>query len=234
MALFGKKKAKNKTVRMQLRGFPGDSNTEKCLLMAAEKSIPLDVELLDILEGASDQQDYRAISPFGKYPCVKEGDYVTSGAPAVLAYMDVRGQGGQLNPKKAAFYGEQNYWTQVVNRVADPAATTLMLEKVCGPMSDSGYAADADKIAAARETLESVMNQLDAQLDGKNFVIGEYSYADIYCTAIAHLCTLVGEQDLIDSRSNVKAWYDRVKSRPSYASLSSLDDVKQKQLKSVA
>ena len=42
---------------------------------------------------------------------------------------------------------------------------------------------------------------------------------------------LAGKQDMIDSRPNTKAWYDKVKQRPSYASLPSLEDIKQKQLK---
>lgn len=233
MSLFGSKKA-NKSARMQLRGFPGDTNTDKCLLMAAEKGVKLDVELLDILEGACDRQDYRAISPFGKCPCLKEGDFLTSGAPAILAYLDVRGQGGLLNPKKAAIFGDQNYWVQVGGQFAEPAVNALMREKVCGPMCDSTYEADVGSIASSREALEQVLDALNAQLEGKNYIVGEYSYADIHWTAIAHLCELVDEVDLIDSRDNVKTWYGRVKARDSFASLPTLDDVKRKQLRSVA
>jgi glutathione S-transferase len=35
---------------------------------------------------------------------------------------------------------------------------------------------------------------------------------------------------MIESRPNIKAWYDKIKQRPSYASLPSLEDIKQKQL----
>jgi glutathione S-transferase len=233
MGLFGSKKAKKES-RMQLRGFPGDSSTHKCLLMAAEKGVPLDMELLDVMGGACDRQDYRAISPFGKCPCLTEDDFVTTGAPAILAYLDVRGQGGPLNPKKAAFYGEQNYWVQLGEKLAEPSVTSLMWENVCAPMSDSSYTAEVGEVAAARDQLEQVLDALDAQLDGRNFIIGEYSYADVHWTVIAHLCTLSGEQDLIDSRSNVKAWFDRVQERISFASLPSIEDVKHKQLRSVA
>ena len=48
------------------------------------------------------------------------------------------------------------------------------------------------------------------------------------------MLTLVGEQDMISSRSNLNAWFDRVKARSSYVGLPSLDDVKNKQLRSVA
>lgn len=234
MLFFGRKKKANKKSRMQLRGFPGDVNTDKCLLMAAEKGIQLDVELLDLLEGACDRQEYRNISPFGKCPCLKEGDFVTSGAPAILAYLDIRGQGGSLNPKKAAFLGEQNYWTQVAEAIAGPAVNALMQEKVCGPMCDAGFSADAARVDDARATLVQTLEVLDRQLAGSNFIVKEYSFADIHWTAITHLCTLVDEAALIDSHPNVKAWYERVQARSSFTCLPSLDDIKQKQLKSVA
>lgn len=237
MGFFGKKE--NKKLRMQLRGFPGDVNTDKCLLMAAEKGVQLDVELLDILEGACDMQDYRDISPFGKCPCLKEGDFVTSGAPAILAYLDVRGQTGQMNPKKAAIYGHQNYWIQIATEIAEPAVDTLLKEKICAPMHDANYSVDVSRCEMARNSLEQVLDELNLQLDGKQldgrkFIVSDYCFADIYWTAIAHLCSLIGEQDLIDSRIHVKTWYERVQTRDSFASLPTLDDIKHKQLRAVA
>ena len=78
----------------------------------------------------------------------------------------------------------------------------------------------------------SALDALDAALTGnKKLIVGEYSYADVHWTAVAHFIDLAGKQSLIDSRVNVKAWHDKVKERPSYASLPSLDDIKQKQLK---
>lgn len=237
MGFFGKKEAKK--VRMKLRGFPGDVNTDKCLLMAAEKGVKLDVELLDILEGACELKEYRSISPFGKCPCLQEGDFVTSGAAAILAYLDIRGTGSQMNPKKAAILGHQNYWTQVATQIAEPAVSVLVTEKICGPMCDSNYREDITKVAEARKTLESVLDGLDVQLDGKQldgkkFIVSDYCFADIYWSAIAHLCSLVGEQDLLDSRTHVHAWYRQVQARDSFASLPTLDDIKHKQLRSVA
>ena len=237
MGFFWKKS--NNKPRMQLRGFPGDADTAKCLLMAAEKGVQLDVELLDILEGACDSQEYRKISPFGKCPCLKEDDFVTTGAAAILAYLDVRGQGGQMNPKKAAIYGHQNYWVQVARQIAEPAVATLVQEKICSPMRDSGFSEDETRCNEAHTSLATVLDELDNQLDGKQldgrkFIVSDYCYADVYWTAIAHLCVLTGQQDLIDSRSHVQSWYQRVHARDSYVSLPTLDDIKHKQLRAVA
>lgn len=233
MGLFGKKKSSNKSP-MRLRGFPGDTNTDKCLLMAAEKGVHLKVELLDVLEGACDLQAYRDISPFGKCPCLQEGEFITSGALSILAYLDIRGQGGQLNPKKAAILGEQNYWCQIAESIAEPAINSLLKQKVCGPMHNESFEPDEMQISASQSQLDQVFEALESQLNGKTFIVGDYSYADIYWTSVAHLCFLLDEQKQIDSRNNVKAWFEKVSSRTSFASLPTLDDIKHKQLKSVA
>ena len=223
MPFFRKKK---KELRMTMRGFPGDANTCKCLLMAAEKKVKLDVEVLDVLGGACDQKAYRAISPFGKYPYLEEGDYSTTSINAVLSFLDVRGQGGLMNPPKAQLFGQQNYWGQVSRKLCEPAVERLVKASI--------YGTEGGDLDTAKAQIANVLDKLNTFIDNKEYIVGEYSFADVHWTAMAHMLTLVGEQDMISSRSNLNAWFDRVKARSSYAGLPSLDDVKNKQLRSVA
>ncbi len=217
--MFGLFKKKNKGAgSMKLRGFPGDLGTVKCLVMAAEKQVTLETELLDAQSGAQDQAEYRALSPFGKFPYLQEGDAVAIGAEAALAYMDTRGK-GFLNPKKAQFFGHQNFWWQMADRVNDDVQA-LMNAAAFGSSDDCDMA-----------NLEAVLDAFDAFLTGKNFIVGDYSYADVHWTAVAHFLELAGKKDLIDARANVNAWYSNVKQRPSASVLPSLDDIKQKQFK---
>ncbi len=225
MPFFRKKK--KEAVRMTMRGFPGDANTCKCLLMAAEKKVKLDVEVLDVLGGACDQEAYRAISPFGKYPYLEEGDFSTTSVNAVLSFLDVRGEGSSLlNPKKAQLFGLQNYWGQVSRKLCEPAVDTLVKASI--------YGIEGGDLDAARAQVATVLDELNSFIDNKEYLVGEYSFADVHWTAVVHMLTLAGDQDMITSRSNLNAWFGRVKARSSYAGLPSLDDVKNKQLRSVA
>lgn len=216
--MFGLFKKKQKAeAGMTLRGFPGDLGTAKCLVMAAEKQVKLETTVLDTQAGAQDGAEYRGLSPFGKYPYLQEGDAVAIGAEAALAYMDTRGT-GLMNPKKAQHFGHQNYWWQVSESIGAQVESLVNAAAF-------GAAAEADMAQ-----LEAVLDTFDDALAGKKFIVGEYSYADVHWTAVAHFLELAGQQGLIDARSNVKAWFDKVKQRPSYASLPSLEDIKQKQL----
>jgi len=223
MPFFRKKK---EPVRMTMRGFPGDVNTAKCLLMASEKKVQLDVEVLDIKAGAADDAAYRALSPFGKYPFLKEGDYSVTSVNAVLSFLDVRGEGASLlNPKKAQLFGQQNYWSQVARTQCEPALKVLIDVNV--------YGEDGDTSSACAQ-IDTVLDELDKFIDNKEYLVGEYSFADVHWTAVAHMLTVAGAEEAITSRSNISAWFNRVKARPSYAGLPSLSDVNNKQLRSVA
>jgi glutathione S-transferase len=217
MPFFRKKKKESGSTK--LRGFPGDLGTVKCLVMAAEKQVKLETELLDTQAGEQDQADYRGLSPFGKHPYLQEGDVAAIGAEAALAYLDVRGQ-GLFNPKKAQLFAHQNYWWQVADSIGSSVESLLHAEAF-------GTSAEGADIAA----IENALNALDAAAVKGKFIVGEYNFADVHWTAIAHFLVLAGKQDMIDSRANVKAWFAKVMQRPSAASLPSLDDIKQKQLK---
>ena len=225
MSFFRKKK--KEAARMTMRGFPGDVNTCKCLLMAAEKHVKLDVEVLDVKAGACDSDAYRAASPFGKYPYLEEGDFSTTSVNAVLSFLDVRGEGSSLlNPKKAQFFGHQNYWGQVARTLCEPALKILIDANIYGETGGDSE--------AARKAIDTVLDELNKFVENKKYIVGDYSFAEVHWTAIAHMLTLAGAGDAITSRSNLDGWFERVKGRSSYAGLPSLDDVKNKQLRSVA
>jgi glutathione S-transferase len=225
MAFWNKKKKEE--LRMTMRGFPGDANTCKCLLMAAEKKVKLDVEVLDIKAGVCDSDAYRALSPFGKYPYLEEGNFSTISVNAILSFLDVRGEGKTLlNPKKAAFYGHQNYWGQIARTLCEPALEVLVDANI--------YGETGGETEVACKTIDTVLDELNKFVDTKEYIVGDYSFADVHWTAVAHMLCLAGAEEAITSRSNLNAWFSRVKARPSYAGLPSLDDVKNKQLRSVA
>ena len=170
-------------------------------------------------------------------PCLKEGGYIVSGIQAILAYMDVRGEGGSLNPKKAAILGEQNYWVDVAERFIDPNVSVLT-----AGLKNTQEAKVEIEVVAAKAEIGQVMDTLDNVLsDRRRYIVGDYSFADIHWTAAVHLCVLADHQDLVNDRPNIKRWYDQVKSHTSkvskkqtYTSLASLEEIREKRLKSVA
>lgn len=224
---------------LQLLGSPAQAETLKCLITAVEMGMETDVGVLDMSAGEHENDDYLAVSPFGIVPTLKEADYYLSGSTGIMSYIEARGLGKRLPPKNAALLAEQNYWSDVACTEVGPHVDTLVRERIMAPMGDR----DTQAATAAREALRAPLDALDARLaGGGEFIIGNYSFADIHWTAYVHLLYEAREGDLIDQRPNVKAWFDRIRSHRSYSGqdivaydlLPRAADIRGGQLKSVS
>ena len=226
---------------MQLLGFPGDVDTLKCLLTAAEKGIEVESGILDMTKGEQESADYRAISPFGLTPALKEAYYTIAGEPGFGVFIEGRGLGNRLAPRNAAVLATEMYWMEVGKEEVQPHVEALMTQKVCGQMADPSFASDDAAINAAREALADSLDAFDDQLQSNEFVVGQYSYADIHWTIYIHLLTILGEGVLFAKYSNIKAWFDRIKAHKSFSGqdiisydfLPTLDEIKAKVMKDV-
>jgi len=226
---------------MQLLGFPGDADTLKCLITAAEKGIEVESGVIDVASGQQDSGDYRAISPFGILPALKEAHYTVAGDMGCTTFIEGRGLGNRLAPRNVATLAEQHYWMDMARTDVADHVETLMREQVLRPMRDPDYVADAVAVESARAGLVAPLDALNAQLAGKSFIVGEYSYADIHWTAYVHLLQVAGEGALVDQRPNLKQWFERIKKHKSFSGqnivayelLPSLDDIKAMRMKDV-
>src|SRR5690348_6650910 len=77
--------------KLQLAGGAADIGTLKSLLTAIESGMETEVTVLDLQGGEHRTPEYLSISPFAKVPALKEANYIISGAPAIMAYIDARG-----------------------------------------------------------------------------------------------------------------------------------------------
>lgn len=237
MGLFSRKKKAERGI--QVRGFPGDVDTCKCLYLAAEKGVQMNIELVDVTIREHENAPFRALSPFGKVPCLVEGDLVISGAAAILPYLDIRGSGPSLTTKKAARLGDQNYWIEVGQYHVLPHVRRLIDEYVLRPMVSSSGASDPVQIDNALNAVERVFTVADEFLKGREYFAGDYSFAEIHWAPYLHFWVMTGQEPRLDAHSNLKRWFDRIKARVchgrnSYEMLPSLKQIQGKEFRYVA
>ncbi len=77
---------------------------------------------------------------------------------------------------------------------------------------------EAPHVAPALRTFERYFGDMERALAQTRFLAGDaYSLADAAATPYVNRAAMLGIDRLIDKRPRVAAWYDRVKSRPSFA-----------------
>jgi len=226
---------------MQLLGFPGDPDTLKCLIIAAEKGIEVESGVLDISRGAERSDDYLAISPNGVVPALKEALYQVVGDLAIISFIEGRGLGNRMPPRNAQVLAEQDYWVDTARTVVGPQVRAIVQEKVVKDMADDAAQPNQAAVDAARAALAPALDALDARLAPGRFIVGEYSYADVHWTACVHLLMVAGQGDLIERRANLRAWFGRIRQHKSFCGqnlvaydlLPSLEDIKALRMKGV-
>ena len=131
-------------------------------------------------KGEQDSDDFRAISPFGITPALKEAQYVVVGEPGCAVFIEGRGLGNRLAPRNAAVLATEMEWMEVGKTEVQPHVEALMMQKVCGKMADPSFATDDAAVQAARAALADPLDAFDDQLQSNEFVVGQYSFADIH------------------------------------------------------
>lgn len=164
---FGRKKDKN-TQEIELLGITGHIATLKCLILAGIKGVSLRTTLASYDVGVDQINSYQYLDTSNIVPTVKHDGYTASGTRAILTYLDIRGKGASLTPRKARSLGHQNYWIDICYEKLGPVTQAVT----------TGKATSGD-IKLLNEILTSLNNLLDKNL----YVVGPLSFADPHVAA---------------------------------------------------
>ena len=216
--------------KMMLFGIAKDPDTLKCLMTAGEKGVDIDSRVVGETALSADSQEFRSMSPFGTTPCLKDVDFVLCGTSTIMSYLNDKGFGPSLIPRNGVARAIHYQWSELATQHAAPHVAKL----ISGDIGETTVAA-----------LAALLDALDVQLQDKryrgDFIVGEYSLADIHWAPYVHCCEITGKGDLISSRAAVKSWWDKVKSHKStskenyiaYDVLPTIDEIKANELRSI-
>ena len=168
------------------------TNGRRPLMILEETGIPYRIHPVNIRTGAQKTPEHVRRNPAGKIPAMVDpdgpgGELVMFESTAILAY---------LADKAGKFNG------------GDGAGRYHVLEWL------QFFATNLQPVLSIMRNNEGLLDSLDAWLDGRDYVAGEYSIADM--TAMTRL-GLLKDDALIASRANVKRWVDTVTARPAIA-----------------
>lgn len=189
-------------------------------MFMAEKGIKIPSQTIDILAGENRKPPYNtSVSLAGQLPALEADDgSIISEITVICDYLE------DIHPSPAL----------IGSTPEQKAETRMWLRRldlnICEPMANGFRAAEGRRMFDSRIKLVSVagaadlkavakdrLNWLSAMLDGRTYICGErLSLADLHLFGFLKFGAEVG-QDLTNETSWTKAWYDRIKARPSAA-----------------
>ena len=207
--------------------YHGEPNGPSFTVLAAlfEKNLRADLVYIDLAAGERQKlpcarQPEVAMSVEGEGPVlVVDGEGMTDSV-FIACYFDDVGSGGALRPVEPYARWECMAWCRQLTERTAPAAAYLGCHAY-PPKSGPAIVYTDDKRADSETKITQAVAKIEAQLDGRQWLMGAYSIADLESYA-----WLAGMVDLVPSafagKPRAAAWMGRLKERPAVARALSL------------
>lgn len=188
----------------------------KVVAFGAEKGIELEVR--QVAPGAPDPE-FLAVSPFGKIPGFRDGDFAISDSSAIIAYLDALHPEPGLIPAEPRARARCIWYDEFADTIMMDCGRTMFFNRIVAPlfMGREGDLQAAD--VAEREKLPPILDHLEGAMPDSGFLVEDrVTLADIavaspFVNFTRHLGIVVDEARYPRTRR----FLERMLARPSFA-----------------
>ena len=191
---------------------------QKVRVVLAEKGLSYELAPIDIAQGEQRKRDFLRLNPFGRVPVLVDEDITIYDSTVIAEYLEDEYPEPPLLPPvgSSALRARARMWEDFADTSFTPQVGQLMAE-----LTKNEGDRDASRLQRLQQTVDQMLTFLNHELQGQEFLTGQFSVADI-----AFVPRLVVLPDLgIDAglnRPNVDGWYKRMIERPSIQNLEGL------------
>jgi glutathione S-transferase len=172
-----------------------------------EKGIDFDVNEVDL---STKSEEFLSVSPYGKVPVLRVNGTSLYESNIVNEYLDEVYDSPRLMPDDPQERASVRSWMAFADDYFFPSIYRVRMGL------QRGYS--EDEIQEAMEKLDDSLSRLEHQLEGREYLAGRYTLADIAQAGNLHRLRQLaksGEVSL-EKYPSVVAWMERVESRESY------------------
>jgi glutathione S-transferase len=177
----------------------------------------LEVELIEpsLAAGDTRKPEYLAINPNGKVPTLVDGDFVLWESRAIMQYLGSKKPGNTLWPSDPRGQADVARWQFWEASHLSHGTSPFAFEKLFKPMFMK-LPPDPAALATAEKAFHTHAPVLNAQLEGKDFILGHLTLADFSvggCFSFAEPAGLPW-----DDYKHIRAWWARLGEVPAWKS----------------
>jgi glutathione S-transferase len=185
----------------------------KVRIVLAEKEMDCDLITVDLQAGQHRQPEFLKLNPFGRVPVLIDEGFVVYESTIINEYIDDEYPEPPLRPVDS---GERSRM-RLLEDYAD-TAFTLPAMAVQMELSKPAGVREEQRVRAARDVVVKGLEMLNRELEGREYLAGEFSLADVaFAPIVLQLEKLGIHPD--NSLRNLKAWIQRLAARRSIASV---------------
>lgn len=174
-----------------------------------ELGLPYELEAYKLGDPSMRTPEYRKVHPMGRVPALEDGDVTIFESGAIVQYVLARHGDGRLCPAvDAPEFPLYLQWLHYAEGMLMPPVNTIVVETILLPPERR----NDTNVARATKLLGQMLSAVDAHMDGREYLAGDFSGADIMT---GHACTVAARLGAdISDKPHVAAYVERIKARP--------------------
>jgi glutathione S-transferase len=191
--------------------FAPNSRAVRILWLLEELELPYELNQMAFHPKDLKSDAHRARHPLGRVPVLEDGDLLLWESGAIIEYILERHKNGGLKPPvDAPEWPKYQQWFHYCEGMVMPSVNTIVVQTVLLPPERR----DATVLAQARKLLTRSWAPVDEALEGKDYLIGSFSAADVQLGHAAVMSNRIG--CIPDEMKNLKAYAARLEARPAF------------------
>jgi glutathione S-transferase len=193
---------------LKLHHHPFSTFSRRVRIALLEKNIPCELIEVDMMARAHRGPAYLALNPYGRVPTLEEDGFILYESTAILEYLEATHPTPSLVPADARGRAHVAMHMKLCDIQMARQTGTIIFPKRFLPKERWDDAA----MAQAKKEIEKHLEIVDAQLKGKDYLVGNhYSLVEVCYTPFVEFLPLMD----ITPPANVAAWVRRMLERPS-------------------
>ncbi len=191
--------------------FAPNSRAERILWLLEELELPYELNEMAFHPSDLKSDEHRARHPLGRIPVLDDGEIQIWESGAITDYIIEKYKNGGLKPDaQSELFPQYLQWFHYCEGMIMPPMNTIVVHTVLLPPDRR----DETVLGQAQRLLSRALEPINEALEGKDYLIGDFSGADIM---LGHSCYMSNRMGCVtDEMKNIKAYVERLSSRPAF------------------
>ncbi|MEM9286841.1 MAG: glutathione S-transferase family protein [Pseudomonadota bacterium] len=191
--------------------FTHKTRSGRVVWLLEELGLEYELVKLEFSKEGLKSDEHRKRHPLGRVPVLEDGDVTIFESGAIIDYILERHKNGGLKPAvDAPEFPYYLQWFHYVEGMIMPPINEIVVQTVLLPPERRSE----DALNKALKLLAKAMKPVNEALEGKDYIVGDFSGADIMLGHAAFMANL--SVPFGDDMPNLKAYVARVAARPAF------------------
>ena len=193
--------------------FAPNSRAGRIVWLLEELGLAYDINKMSFHPKDLKSDEHRARHPLGRIPVLDDGDIFIFESGAIVEYILERHKNGGLKPAvDDAMWPYYQQWFHYCEGMVMPPMNTIVVHTLLLPPERR----DEVVLGQAQRLLGKALKPVDAWMESKDYLIGDFSAADIMLGHSIFMSNRMG--CVTDEMPNLQAYVQRITERPAFQS----------------